>query len=74
MYFIIKFKGLNSTAHINYIKLIKHLNKYPKEYITDEINITNFYKNIGLINAFKILVFLSIYDVNNLTKISININ
>lgn len=74
MYFIINPLSLNLTGHIDLIKLIEHLNKYPIEYIRDENNITKFYKNIGLINALKSLVFLSIYYTNNLTKMSININ
>jgi hypothetical protein len=74
MYFIINPLSFNLTGHIDLIKLIEHLNKYPIEYIRDENNITKFYKNIGFINALKILLFLSIYDINNLTKMSININ
>lgn len=42
MYFIINPLSLNLTGHIDFIKLIEHLNKYPIEYIRDENNITNF--------------------------------
>ena len=59
--------------HIDYDKLIKHLSKYPIEFIIDVKNITKFYKNIGLIFGIGILVFTSLYDIDNLTKISKNI-
>ena len=68
LYFLILPKDRN--YHLNLEKLIKHLSKYPIEYIIDNENITKFYKNIGLISAMYVLVFISIYDIDNLNKIS----
>jgi hypothetical protein len=58
------------NMYINFNKLMIHLNKYPIEYIMNEENITKFYKNIGLISSIEILVFTSIYDIDNLNQIS----
>jgi hypothetical protein len=49
----------------------QHFDKYPVEFIDQ--NIVKFYKNTGLLTAINVLVFTSIYDINNLTKISINV-
>lgn len=60
----------DTDIYIYFPKLMDHLNKYPIEYIISEENITRFYKNIGLINATNLLVFASIYDIENLKNIS----
>ena len=52
-------------------KFIQHFSKYPLEFIDQ--NIVKIYKNTGLLTGFSILVFLSLYDFNNLTAISSNI-
>lgn len=59
-----------NNMYIDFNKLMIHLNKFPIEYIMNEKNITKFYKNIGLIFAINILVFTSIYDIENLSIIS----
>ena len=53
------------------LKLKQHFGKYPLEFINQ--NIVKFYKNTGLITAVGIFVFYSLYDINNLTKIFLNI-
>ena len=68
LYFIIKPHDRNYKLNLE--KLIKHLSKYPIEFIMDDENITKFYKNIGLIFANSVLVFTSTYDIDNLSKIS----
>ena len=62
------------TYKIDLKKLMSHLNKYPLEFIADANNITKFYKNIGLINATGIIVFLSLCDIDNLRDLSKDIN
>lgn len=47
-------------------KLIKHFNKYPLEYIQD--NIVKFHKNTGIVGCFYLFVWYSSYDSNNLRK------
>ena len=59
---------------LDFKKLMLHLNKYPLEYILDDNNITKFYKNIGLIYATGIIVFLSLCDIDNLRGIAKDIN
>ena len=49
----------------------QHFDKYPIEFIDQ--NIIKFYKNTGLLTTAGVIVFTSIYDINNLTKISINL-
>ena len=57
--------------YIHDLKLNKHFDQYPLEFIDQ--NIVKFYKNTGLLTAAGVLVFASIYDINNLTEISINL-
>jgi hypothetical protein len=66
LYFLIK-PGLRSDLN----KLINHFNKYPIRFIED--NIVLFYKNTGLLCSSNILVFYTLYDINNLKKISLSI-
>lgn len=66
LYFLIK-PSLNS----NFVELIKHFNKYPTNFIQD--NIVFFYKNTGLLCSTNVIVFYTIYDINNLKKISLDI-
>lgn len=75
LFFIFIFFTISKDSNINIdlSKLMLHLNKYPIEYIMNEENITRFYKNIGLITAIKVLVFISLYDIENLRNISRNI-
>ena len=50
------------------MKLNEHLSQYPSHFLNE--NITRVYKNTGLINSTSILVFFSLYDINNLNQIS----
>jgi hypothetical protein len=63
----------DANTNIDFPKLMLHLNKYSLEYIMNGENITRFYKNIGLIIAINVLVFLSLYDIENLRNKSRNI-
>lgn len=55
-----------------YNKLMSHIKKYPIEYIIDENNITQFYKNIGLIYVTTILVWFYWHEIENLRVIAKN--
>jgi hypothetical protein len=47
---------------------INHLNGYPTEFIMD--NLVRFHKNTGIVALSYILVWLSLYDINNLKHIA----
>ena len=70
LYFIVK-PDFERVIKFDIEKFIQHFSKYPLEFIDQ--NIVKIYKNTGLLTGFSILVFLSLYDFNNLTAISSNI-
>ena len=67
LYFLVK-PDFEKVIKFDIEKLNKHFAKYPLEFI--DKNIVKFYKNTGLLTASGILVFWYLYDLNNLTKIS----
>ena len=67
LYFLVK-PDLNRFIKFDIENLNKHFAKYPLEFIDE--NIVKFYKKTGLLTARGVLVFWSLYDFNNLIKIS----
>ena len=67
LYFLVK-PDLNRFIKFDIENLNKHFAKYPLEFIDE--NIVKFFKNTGLLTARGVLVFWSLYDFNNLIKIS----
>lgn len=53
---------------MDYVKLFKHLDGYPLEYLQD--NLTKFHKNMGLVGCCYVMVWLSCYDIKNLQVIA----
>ena len=67
LHFLIK-PNFNKNVKYDIVKLNEHLSQYPSHFLNE--NITRVYKNTGLINSTSILVFFSLYDINNLNQIS----
>jgi hypothetical protein len=67
LYFLVK-PDFDRVIKFHIKNLNKHFAKYPLKFINQ--NIVKFYKNTGLLTATGVLVFLSLYDFNNLTVIS----
>jgi hypothetical protein len=67
LYFLVK-PDFNRFIKFDVVNLNKHFAKYPLEFIAE--NITLFYKNTGLLGLFGIVLVFSLYDINNLIKIS----
>lgn len=65
LYFVRKHEGV---FIINVPKFINHLNKYPLNFILD--NIVKYHKNTGIVGLCGILVWLSLCDINNLKRIA----
>lgn len=70
LYFLIK-PDFDKIIKFDIVKLNQHFNKYPLEFIDD--NILKFYRNTGLLSSAGILVFFPNSDINNLIVISKNI-
>jgi hypothetical protein len=70
LYFLVK-PDFGKVYKFDIESINQHFDKYPIEFIDQ--NIVKFYKNTGLLTAAGVIVFTSIYDINNLTKISINL-
>jgi hypothetical protein len=70
LYFLVK-PDFSKVYKFDIEGIIQHFDKYPIEFLDQ--NIVKFYKNTGLLIAANVIVFSPIYDINNLTKISINL-
>jgi LAGLIDADG endonuclease/Cytochrome C and Quinol oxidase polypeptide I len=70
LYFLIK-PDFDRTIKFDIEKLNQHFAKYPLRFVDQ--NIVKFYKNTGLLSARGILVFFSLYDIENLIVLSTNI-
>jgi len=70
LYFLVK-PDFDKFIRFDIVKMNEHFAKYPVEFIDE--NIIKFYKNTGLLTAVGVFVFASIYDIENLKKISLNI-
>ena len=57
---------------MNVDKLFKHLDRYPLEFIMD--NLTMFHKNMGIVGCSYIMVWTSNCDINNLQVIASNMH
>lgn len=65
LYYIRKPSG---SFTIDENKLFKHLDRYPMEFISE--NLTMFHKNMGLVGCMYVMVWASVYDINNLILIA----
>nr|AQU12778.1 hypothetical protein [Thelephora ganbajun] len=70
LYFLVK-PDFDKFIRFDIVKMNEHFAKYPVEFIDE--NIVKFYKNTGLLTAVGVFVFASLYDIENLKKISLNI-
>lgn len=70
LYFLVK-PDFDKFIRFDIVKLNEHFAKYPIEFIDQ--NIVKFYKNTGLLTAVGVFVFASLYDIENLKKISLNL-
>jgi hypothetical protein len=70
LYFLVK-PDFDKFIRFDIVKMNEHFAKYPVEFIDE--NLVKFYKNTGLLTAVGVFVFASLYDIENLKKISLNI-
>ena len=70
LYFLVK-PDFDKFIRFDIVKMNEHFAKYPIEFIDE--NLVKFYKNTGLLTAVGVFVFASLYDIENLKKISLNI-
>ena len=70
LYFLVK-PDFDKFVKFDIVGINKHFDKYPLEFIDE--NIVKFYKNTGLLTAAGVFVFASLYDIENLKKISLDI-
>jgi hypothetical protein len=70
LYFLVK-PDFNKVYKFDIVKINEHFAKYPLEFIDQ--NIVKFYKNTGFLTAVGVFVFASLYDLENLKEMSLNI-